>query len=108
MRAGSQQILDCRVWVVVLGVGFAGVLTSPGMVDLNHDGMSDIWVGMYRPFLGLDPNADPDHDGFSNLQESIAGTNPFDSSSYPRITAFTSTPTNFSLTFPCTPGKVYQ
>jgi len=89
----------------------AGLLTAilPGyaMVDLNGNGMSDIWELIYSA-TNLDPNADTDGDGFSNLQEATAGTNPFDSNSYPHITSFGTTPTNFSVTLPCTLGKVYQ
>ncbi|MGH7968478.1 MAG: hypothetical protein ACREIC_07080, partial [Limisphaerales bacterium] len=43
------------------------------MVDLNHNGMSDIWELIYGA-SALDPNGDADGDGASNRQESIAGT----------------------------------
>jgi hypothetical protein len=52
-------------------------------------------------------NADPDGDGFSNLQESIAGTDPFNSNSYPYIPTIANTSTNFSVTVPCELGKQY-
>ena len=77
------------------------------MIDLNHNSMSDIWELMYGA-SALAPGGDSDGDGVSNLAESIAGTNPFDSNSYPHITVFGNTATNFSVTFPCQPGKVYQ
>ena len=54
------------------------------MVDLNGNGMSDVWEWVYSAY-GINPNSDSDGDGFSNLQEAIAGTNPFDSNSYPHI-----------------------
>jgi len=54
------------------------------MVDLNGNGMSDVWEWVYSAY-GINPNSDSDGDGFSNLQEVIAGTNPFDSNSYPHI-----------------------
>lgn len=81
-------------------------LASAQMIDLNGNGMSDIWEWAYNAY-GISPNTDPDGDGFSNLQESIAGTNPFDSNSYPHITLEFYTPTNFSVTMPCALGKVY-
>ena len=77
------------------------------MVDLNGNGMSDIWEWVYGAY-GIDPQADPDGDGFSNLQESIAGTNPFDSSSYPHIASVAYSSTNVSVTVPCALGKQYQ
>jgi len=77
------------------------------MVDLNGNGMSDVWEWTYNAH-GVSPTADSDGDGFSNLQEAIAGTNPFNSNSYPRISAMSWSPTNFSVTVPCAPGKLYQ
>ena len=77
------------------------------MIDLNGNGMSDIWEWIYNA-NGLSPGADTDGDGFSNLQEAIAGTNPFDSNSYPRIPIMFSSPSNFSVTLPCALGKQYQ
>jgi uncharacterized protein (DUF1800 family) len=79
----------------------------PQMIDLNHNGMSDIWEWMYSA-TNLTSGTDADGDGFSNGQEALAGTNPFDSNSYPRITVYVATPTNFSATIPCQLGKVYQ
>jgi len=45
------------------------------MIDLNGNGISDVWEWVYGA-NNVNPNADPDGDGFSNLQEAIAGTNP--------------------------------
>ena len=77
------------------------------MIDLNGNGMSDVWEQIYGA-SALSPNADADGDGVSNLKEALASTNPNDSNSYPRITAIGTTATNFSTTFPSAPGKVYQ
>ncbi|MGA2684936.1 MAG: S8 family serine peptidase [Verrucomicrobiota bacterium] len=47
------------------------------MVDTDGNGLPDWWELEYFGHLtGTDPNADPDHDGMSNLAEWIAGTNP--------------------------------
>src|ERR1700761_4857536 len=70
--------------------GLAAVLfllfaaSSHAAIDLNGNGMSDVWEWLYNA-VGVTPSADTDGDGFSNFQEAIAGTNPFDSNSYPRI-----------------------
>jgi len=77
------------------------------MIDLNGNGMSDVWEWLYNAY-GVNPNADPDGDGFSNLLEARAATNPFDSNSYPRIPAFSYSASGFSVTLPCALGKQYQ
>ncbi len=93
--------------VVVIFVLLAARLVPAQMIDLNSNGISDVWEQIYGA-SGLDPNADTDGDGFSNLQEALAGTNPFDSNSYPHITVFGLSQTNFNVTIPAALGKVYQ
>src|ERR1019366_1231570 len=77
------------------------------MIDLNSNGMSDIWELVYGA-SGLDPNGDADGDGVSNGLECIAGTNPFDSNSVPKITAIGYSSTNFTVSMACALGKQYQ
>jgi alpha-tubulin suppressor-like RCC1 family protein len=47
-------------------------------IDENSNGIPDWWEYKYFGHLGVDPNADPDGDGLSNLQEYQAGTDPTD------------------------------
>src|SRR5579872_5663824 len=107
MRNLSFRLLRCLSSIVcgllVLGPG----LLRGQMVDLNGNGMSDIWELIYGA-AGLDPKGDADGDGASNLQEAIAGTNPFDSNSVPLIAASTVAGTNVTVTIACAPGKQYQ
>jgi len=77
------------------------------MADLNANGMSDIWEAIFGA-SGLDPNADTDGDGVVNRLESIAGTNPFDSNSVPRIAQSVYSLTNFSVSLASVLGKSYQ
>src|SRR5579871_5472219 len=79
---------------------------SQPMIDLNHNGMSDIWEWTYDAY-GIDPNVDSDGDGYVNWEEAIAGTDPFDSSSYPRIPIVSNSFGGFSVTLPSAAGKVY-
>ncbi len=56
-------------------------------VDADGNGINDDWEVQYFGHIGVDPNADPDGDGFSNLQEFLAGTDPTNSASAFRITS---------------------
>ncbi len=108
MRRYISAVLKLTGRALIVVCLFAGIFNGAAqMIDLNGNGISDIWEWMYNAY-GIDPQADPDSDGFSNLQEALAGTNPFDSNSYPHITYFYPNVTNFSVTLPCALGKVYQ
>jgi uncharacterized protein (DUF1800 family) len=101
-RSGLTQLV-----ALLLCLGAIMPSVHARMLDLNGNGMSDVWEQLYNA-SALDPNVDTDGDGVTNLQESIAGTNPFDSNSYPHITAFGTAGTNFSVTMACALGKQYQ
>ncbi len=64
----------------------AAQLSPAQKIDQNANGMSDIWELVYGA-SSLNPSSDADGDGLSNALESIAGTNPFDPNSAPRIAA---------------------
>ncbi|MBK1853692.1 DUF1800 family protein [Verrucomicrobiaceae bacterium 5K15] len=53
--------------------------------DLDGNGLSDAWE-LWAGVSGLTAGGDDDGDGFSNFQESIAGTNPTDANSHPKST----------------------
>ncbi|HUR46097.1 MAG TPA: alpha-amylase family glycosyl hydrolase [Candidatus Saccharimonadales bacterium] len=78
--------------------------------DADGDGLPDFWETEF----GLDPNSgggddgpdgDPDHDGFKNLQEYLAGTNPRDPKSLLKLTQLVTGPT--VVTWQSVPGKSY-
>ncbi|MDA7519097.1 DUF1800 family protein [bacterium] len=58
------------------------ILSPLSAVDTNADGLSDVWQQRFAA-ANLLPLMDEDGDGHLNKAESLAGTDPFSSSSYP-------------------------
>src|SRR4051812_4331699 len=68
-------------------IATAILLTASGafaILDQNANQQSDIWESLFGA-VALSPSLDTDKDGFTNLQESIAGTNPLDPNSTPKL-----------------------
>lgn len=89
---------------LLLAAAFAA---NAAMIDLNHNGMSDIWEYLFGA-TGLDPQADADNDGYTNLQESLAGTDPFDPSSYPHATSALALGPVLNISMASALGKRYE
>ncbi len=104
---GKMRPSVCLRIFGILVFAFGISVAQARIIDLNHNGMSDIWEWIYNAY-GISPTTDPDGDSFNNLQESIADTDPFNPSSFPYIPTFTNSSSNFSVTFPCVVGKLYQ
>jgi len=75
----------------------------PSNEDLDGNGLPDAWEIRYRAF-GLPLNGDADGDGYSNSQEALWGTNPFDAQSRIALT-FTAVPPDVELRWPLQPLK---
>jgi len=86
----ATGILSGYVWGANVGwislsnaVAYAKTdMIQPGELDPDGSGLPIAWELEYFETTGIDPNADPDHDGRSNLQEYHDGTNPNDPGSY--------------------------
>ena len=76
------------------------------MLDAN--GLPIAWELTYFGHTNVDANADPDHDGASNLQEYLAGTNPNDANDRLRITSYTRTGTYNTMWWTSKPTRLYR
>ena len=88
-------------------VGFTLSAHAANVTDLDGDGMSDVWQRVYSIATG-DTGSDPDGDGFTNAQESRAGTNPHDPASRLHLVSSTFNATTATLTWKSENGKKYD
>ena len=81
VNGASRPFLILSI-LLVSGFWILGSLPAPALVDTNNNTLSDIWEKHHnhgKLLPNLDPQADPDRDGWTNRQEAAAGTHPFDS-----------------------------
>jgi hypothetical protein len=81
-------------------------------LDSDGDGLPDYWELTYglNPYSAIGDdgaNGDPDHDGFTNLQEYLAGTNPRDPQSCLKLEAITTISGSVTLSFLAVPNHTY-
>ncbi|MEM6911324.1 MAG: DUF1800 family protein [Verrucomicrobiota bacterium] len=81
--------------------------SSRGGLDLNGDGMSDLWALHYQA-TALVAGADTDGDGWSNRAESIAGTNPFLASDRLVLQVDEQDLSSVQVRWPSVAGKTYE
>ncbi|MEP4078852.1 DUF1800 family protein [Haloferula sp.] len=77
-------------------------------LDENANGLSDVWEQQFKS-SSLLMAVDDDGDGFSNLEESVAGTNPLDAASKPDLATefFRENSNEIHLSFKTLSGKYY-
>ncbi len=82
------------------------------IVDENSNGASDIWEQKYNAAALVADAAmrakDSDHDGYSNISEANAGTDPLNPESCPRIDILSKSGGNVAVSYPTEIGKTYQ
>ena len=93
-------------------VASGGRLNLARIVDTDSNGLPDWWEIAYLGGIGANPSADPDGDGFTNLQEYLIGTLPNNPASRLAIsqTAVVQNGTNedFRISFPTAVGVTYR
>ncbi len=95
--------------MALLVLGF-GLLVNPFVragFDLNSNGMDDVWEQFYNASTLL-PSADDDGDGKTNLQESLAGTDPRNGRSLFAISQAAVNGADVLLGWNTEPGKAYR
>ena len=101
-----------RLSYTSLSLIFLIVIQVHGAVDLNSNGVCDIWEQKYNATSLVTDTAskaaDEDGDSRSNFDESIAGTDPRDSNSAHRISNTTLSGTDITIECPTEKGKTYQ
>ena len=80
---------------------------TAGALDQNGNQQSDVWEMIYGA-NGLSASGDADGDGWTNAQESAAGTNPFDPNSRPGLNIAPWSAVQFSLGYGRIAGKRYR
>ena len=94
--------------VLALILVFGCIAAAPAL-DLNGDGLSDVWQQRYGAG-SLAPLTDTDGDTFSNASEENAGTDPFDPLDHPKLGPLSAESDGdpVFLSFPTKIGKSYQ
>ncbi len=100
---------DPASWIVAAPT--AGNANSANPFDVNSDGLPDAW--QMQNFGSITdpqaaPTADPDGDGFNNLQEYLAGTNPQNAADFLRLNSVNISGGAISLRFTAVAGKTYS
>lgn len=100
---------DPANWFV--GLPTAGRANFLDPADTDGDGLPDAWERLYFGSINdprATPDADPDGDGFSNLQEYLAGTNPLDPNSLLRLESANLSNGALALHFNAVAGHSYS
>lgn len=103
-----KEIMNQRRLVLSIGC-LCSVVFQPEpslALDRNNNQQSDVWEAVFNA-TGLGAGSDSDLDGFSNRDESKAGTNPFEPTSFPAIKELAVATGRATNTFLSAEGKIY-
>lgn len=114
MRLGSRMQIRIRLFIAASRIGKLSAIVSicglTGLhaeLDLNGNQQSDIWEVRYGA-PNLPSQEDYDADGFTNAVESLAGTNPLDATSFPKLGITNGLPGQVNLGWASERGKSYE
>jgi uncharacterized protein (DUF1800 family) len=105
-RAGFSYFLFRRLPLLLAAAIVVGA-TPVRALDRNHNSFDDVWELVYNAG-SLAPLADTDGDGYSNAEESAAGTDPRDPASHPQLRIAPLAPGLSTLSWPVVAGKRYH
>ncbi|PAW61251.1 MAG: hypothetical protein B9S37_06325, partial [Verrucomicrobiia bacterium Tous-C3TDCM] len=112
----SSSKLRALRYFSILAFQLFSIFPLAAILDLNNNGMSDVWEEQYNngelyPATFL-PSNDPDEDGWNNATEAVAGTDPFEANPPDGIVVTQLEPTQtqggYTLTWPTIVGKRYR
>ncbi|MEX1119017.1 MAG: DUF1800 family protein [Terrimicrobiaceae bacterium] len=85
------------------------MISAPCLAVLDENGnqQSDVWE-MLTASRGLFPDLDQDGDGFTNREESVAGTHPRDAGSFPSQSLDLGAGSTVHIQWPSFAGKLYH
>ncbi len=102
LRRPNPRLISC----LAAGLLFFAA-TAARALDSNGNQMSDVWELIFNA-QGLLPSLDTDGDGFLNVQEALAGTDPFDLKSHPTISIVPAGTNSLLTTWNSAAGKLYD
>ena len=102
INGNTTSSIVCGTSTVINGT--AGQTVTVTVQAVNPSDNSVTGASSTTNIRFIAPNGDDDGDGMTNVQEDIAGTNPFNPTSICRITNVTST----TVTWPTVQGRTYQ
>lgn len=90
-RAQARVVVRNAGGSAVCEIEQAGVYSMDDDYDLDNDGLPDSWEQQHGDCTTcLDPDGDEDEDGYTNMDEYLAGSDPNDPHSYPgHLTSYT-------------------
>lgn len=105
--SGAIGAAHIRISAMLLaGLALLVVVPRAPALDQNLNGYNDVWEMLYQA-TSLPPGGDPDIDGYTNLEESRAGTDPGDGLSVPRLWLDVSSPVGLRAFWQTVGGKQY-